>query len=74
MAISSPLGWDTMMAAQKADSLIQPQFGFLAVSSAKPDNIFWKKFEETLFRWSIQTTFLQILSHVHLSFGENMSR
>jgi hypothetical protein len=32
--------------------LIQPQgrhFGFWAVSSAEPDNIFWKKFEEKLF-------------------------
>jgi hypothetical protein len=26
------------------------------MSSAQPDNIFWKKFEETLFRWSISTT------------------
>jgi hypothetical protein len=40
--------------------------GFLAVSSAKPDNIFWSKFEETLFRWLIWITFLQIFSHLHL--------
>jgi hypothetical protein len=36
--------------------LIQPErrhFGVLAVSSAKPDNIFWETFEETLFTWLI---------------------
>jgi hypothetical protein len=57
--------------------LLQPQhcyFGFLAASSAKLDNIYWNKFEETLFRWLIWTTFLQILSHPQLSFGENGCR
>jgi hypothetical protein len=35
----------------------------LTVSSAQIDNIFWNKFEETLFRMFIWTTFLQIFSH-----------
>jgi hypothetical protein len=48
--------------------------GLSAVSSAKPDNIFWNKFEETLFRWLIWTTFLQIFFHPHLSFQENGCR
>jgi hypothetical protein len=40
------------------------RFGLLAMSSAKPDLIFWReKFEETLFKWLTWTTFLQIFSH-----------
>jgi hypothetical protein len=35
-------------------------FGFSVVSSAKPDNIFWIKFEETWLSWLMLTTFLQI--------------
>jgi hypothetical protein len=47
-------------------------FGFFTVLSAKSDNIFWNKFEETLFRWLIWTTFLQIFSHPHFMFSENV--
>jgi hypothetical protein len=35
------------------------------MTSAKTDKIFWKIFEETLSRWLIGTTFLQIFSHLH---------
>jgi hypothetical protein len=66
-------------------SLVQPQclhFGNTAMSSAKLrqcssakfDNIFWNKFEETLFRWLIETTLLQIFSHPHHRLSENMCR
>jgi hypothetical protein len=44
------------------------------VSSAESDSIFWNKFEETLFRWLIWTTFLKIFSHPQLSFWENVCR
>jgi uroporphyrinogen-III synthase len=43
-------------------------FGILAVTSAKTDKIFWKIFEETLSRWLIRKTFLQIFSHPHFRF------
>jgi hypothetical protein len=57
--------------------MIQPQYphiGFWAATSAKPDNTFWKKVEEILFRWITQctecATILQIFSH--LSFWGNV--
>jgi hypothetical protein len=34
---------------------------------------FWKKFEETLSRWSIWITFLQKFSYPHLSFWEMLT-
>jgi hypothetical protein len=37
------------------------------VQLQEDDVIFQNKFEETLFRWLILTTFLQIFSHPHLS-------
>jgi hypothetical protein len=41
---------------QTCDLLIKiwcHHFEFLALSSARPDSIFWNKFEEKLFRWLI---------------------
>jgi hypothetical protein len=46
-------------------------FWILAVSSATPDKIFWKRFEETFYRLLTWTTFLQIFSYPHLTFGKN---
>jgi WD40 repeat protein len=53
--------------------LLQPQrrhLELVSLSSAKLDNIFWNKFEETLFRWLTRTALLQIFSHPHFSFWE----
>jgi hypothetical protein len=47
---------------------------FLAVSSAECDNIFWNKFEETLFSWSMWPTFLQIFYYPYHSLWENGCR
>jgi hypothetical protein len=38
-------------------------FRFLAVSSAKPDDIFWKTFEETLFSLNKQVFFKYFPGH-----------
>jgi hypothetical protein len=61
--------------SKKPPSLIiqahQHHFRFWSVSSAKPDDIFWNKFEQTLFSLVKWTTLLQIFSHSHLIFWEN---
>jgi hypothetical protein len=36
------------------------------VASAELDNIFWNKFEETLFSWLMRTNFLEIFSYRRL--------
>jgi hypothetical protein len=61
-------------AHKHVNSFSPSHFGFWAVSSAIPDDIFWNKFEETFFNLLKWTTLLQIFSHPHLSLRENGCR